>query len=54
MQKFIEFMESFAIVSCKDFDNPNFQVWGAAPPGCRKKREKILKMRFKEWMRNKK
>jgi hypothetical protein len=50
MQKFTKLAESFTIVSCKDFNNPNFQVWGAAPPGCRKKKEKVLKMKFKDWV----
>lgn len=41
---------TFAIVGCED--NPNFQVWGARSDlGCgKKKKSKILKMRFKDWV----
>ena len=42
---------TFGIVSCKDRKNPNFQVWGAMSDlGCPKKKEKILKMKFKDWV----
>lgn len=41
---------TFAIVGCEE--NPNFQVWGARSDlKCkRKKREKTIKMSFKEWL----
>ena len=54
MKKFSEMAGTFGIVSCKDFDNPNFKVWGARPPGCGKGKEKVLNMKFKDWVRNKK
>ena len=41
-----------SIVSCKDMDNPNFNVWGAVSNlDCpkKKKKEKVLKMKFKDW-----
>ena len=43
-----EMMGSVAsIVSCGDYDNPNFQVQGAVPERCRKKKKnKILYMKF--------
>jgi len=45
-----EMAGSFAIVGCKD--DPNFQVWGARSDlKCRKKKKnRILTMKFKEWM----
>lgn len=41
---------TFAIVGCED--NPNFQVWGARSDlKCgKKKRSKVLKMRFRDWV----
>lgn len=37
-----------SIVSCKDLNNPNFQVQGALSNlGCNRKKSKILKMKFK-------
>lgn len=42
------FPETFAIVGCKD--SPNYQVWGARSDlGCKRK-NKVLKMRFKDWV----
>jgi len=52
MIKFIEFLEMMgsvgSIVSCKDLDNPKFQVQGALSNlNCKnKKKNKILKMKF--------
>jgi hypothetical protein len=47
---FCEMAGTFAIVGCED--NPNFQVWGARSDlKCRKKKkQKILKMSFKDWI----
>jgi hypothetical protein len=40
-KKWLETAGSFAIVSCKDRNNPNFQVWGAMSDlNCNKKRKK--------------
>lgn len=56
MIKFIEFLEMMgsvgSIVSCKDLDNPKFQVQGALSNlNCKnKKKNKILKMKFNEWV----
>lgn len=40
---------TFALVSCKHKNNPNFQVWGAMSDlKCKKdKKEKIATMKFK-------
>jgi len=47
-----KFKETFAIVGCED--NPNYQVWGARSDlNCKKKPKKILKMKFKDWIKNK-
>lgn len=47
---FNEMAGTFAIVGCED--NPNYQVWGARSDlKCKKKRKnKILKMQFKDWV----
>lgn len=38
---------TYAIVSCKDRENQNFQVWGAMSDlKCPKKKSKLLKMKF--------
>lgn len=38
---------TFALVSCKDADNPNFQIWGAmSDMKCPKKKDRIQKMKF--------
>ena len=38
-----------AVVGCRD--NPNFQVWGARSDlGCKKKKNKMLKMKFNDWV----
>lgn len=52
--KYEETAGTFAIVGCED--NPNYQVWGARSDlKCRKKRaDKTLKMKFKEWMESRK
>jgi hypothetical protein len=53
MQKFIEFIEiagTFGIVSCKDRNNPNFQVWGAMSDKCKKNKNKVANMKFKDWV----
>lgn len=41
---------TFAIVGCDE--NPNFQVWGAKSDlGCKKKKKnKVIKMKFKDWI----
>lgn len=40
---------TFAIVGCED--NPNFQVWGARSDlKCKKKKNKMLKMKFNDWV----
>lgn len=39
-----EMAGSYAIVSCKDRNNPNFQIWGAMSDlGCDKKKKKNKK-----------
>lgn len=44
-----EMAGTFGIVGCDE--NPNFQVWGARSDlGCRKKKSKVLKMKFKDWV----
>jgi len=44
---------TYAIVGCGD--NPNFQVWGARSDlGCSKKKSKILNMKFKDWVKERK
>lgn len=53
MKKFNEFITemvgTFAIVGCED--NPNYQVWGARSDlKCKKKKKKILKMKFNDWL----
>lgn len=43
-----EIAGSFALVSCKDSENPNFQVWGAMSDlKCQRKKDGMLKMKFK-------
>jgi hypothetical protein len=48
-----EMVGTLAIVGCGD--SPNFQVWGARSDlKCRKsKKDKILKMSFKDWVADK-
>ena len=42
-----EIAGTFAMVSCKDMENPNFRVWGAMSDlKCRKGRNSIPKMKF--------
>ena len=42
-----EIAGTFAMVSCKDMENPNFRVWGAMSDlKCRKGRNSITKMKF--------
>lgn len=44
-----EMAGTFALVGCGD--NPNFQVWGARSDlKCRKRKNKVLKMSFKDWV----
>lgn len=44
----LEMAGTYGIVSCKDLNNPNFQVWGSLSNlNCKKKKNKILKMKFK-------
>lgn len=44
--------EAEAIVTCKDIDNPNFQVWGALSDlGCKTKKPRTIN--FKSWLKNK-
>lgn len=47
-KQYLEIMGSVgSIVSCKDLENPNFQVQGALSNlGCKRKNKKILKMKF--------
>ena len=41
---------SESIVTCKDRNNPNFQIWGAMSDlGCNKKKKRKFKS-FKEWL----
>jgi len=41
---------SESIVTCKDKNNPNFQIWGAMSDlGCNKKKKRNFKS-FKEWL----
>lgn len=49
-QKQHETAGTFAIVGCED--NPNYQVWGARSDlKCRRrKKDRILKMSFKDWV----
>ena len=43
-KKWLETAGTFAIVSCKDRNNPNFQVWGAMSDlNCNKKHKKRIK-----------
>lgn len=38
---------TFALVSCKDKSNPNFQIWGAMSDlRCRQNKDSIPKMKF--------
>jgi len=50
--------ESESIVTCKDIDNPNFQIWGALSDlNCKKKNTpKVRKMEldFKNWFHKQK
>lgn len=46
-----KFKESFAIVGCED--NPNWQVWGARSDLKCKTKNKMLKMKFKDWVEKK-
>lgn len=51
MKTFTQYLEMMgsvdSIVSCKDLDNPNFQVQGSLSNlGCKRKNKKILKMKF--------
>lgn len=50
MKTFKEYFEAggFAIVSCKDRTNPNFQVWGAMSDLECGKKKKFKK--FREWL----
>lgn len=42
----------YAIVGCED--SPNYQVWGARSDlRCRKKKSKILDMKFRDWVKSK-
>lgn len=53
--KYLEMMGSVAsIVSCKDLKNPNFQVQGSLSNLKCKKKEKLKKMNFLEWVFEKK
>jgi len=47
-----EMAGAFGIVSCKDMNDPNINVWGAGSDlNCKKKKkEKVLKMKFKDWV----
>lgn len=46
-----EMAGTFALVSCKEKSNPNFQVWGAMSDlKCKRKEKEPLKMKFKDWM----
>jgi hypothetical protein len=45
-----EMTGNFGIVSCKDRKNPNFQVWGAMSDSCPQEKEKVIKMKFKDWV----
>lgn len=52
MKSFKNYLESggYAIVSCKDRSNKNFQIWGALSDlNCDRKKTK----KFKEWLKNK-
>ena len=44
---FKKWLETFSIVSCKDLNNPNFQIWGAMSDlNCKrsnKKRRRLTK-----------
>ena len=41
---------SESIVTCKDKNNPNFQIWGAMSDlGCNKKKKRKFKS-FKDWL----
>lgn len=43
-------LENFAIVSCKDKNNPNFQIWGALSDlNCRRDKKKKIRS-FKDWV----
>jgi hypothetical protein len=52
MKTFIKWLEtvgSFSIVSCKDRNNPNFQIWGALSDlNCNKKAKKKRLTRHKK------
>lgn len=42
---------SESIVTCKDRNNPNFQIWGAMSDlKCKSKKKKNFKT-FKEWLK---
>lgn len=49
----VEMAGNFAIVGCED--NPNYQVWGARSDlrYKKKKKKKILKMKFNDWLEKK-
>jgi hypothetical protein len=48
--KINEIAGTFGIVSCKDKNNPNFQVWGAMSDLKCKRKKAPLKMKFKDWV----
>jgi hypothetical protein len=52
--KINEMAGTYAVVSCGD--SPNFQVWGARSDlKCKKKKkDRILKMSFKDWVEGRK